>query len=114
MVNPITLTTLLLMSVFSGSALADRHEPGLGAAIYTRSCIACHGADGAGAMPGVPDFTSPGGPLGKTDSALLDSILNGTAAGSTTVVMPARGGDDNLTEQQARMLLTYIRREFGK
>ena len=34
-----------------------------GAAVYRQTCMACHGANGKGAIPGAPDFTNPNGPL---------------------------------------------------
>lgn len=36
----------------------DSEAAATGEGIYTR-CASCHGADGAGAIPGVPDFSSP-------------------------------------------------------
>jgi mono/diheme cytochrome c family protein len=34
-----------------------------GESTYQFSCVACHGADGAGVLPGVPDLTATDGPL---------------------------------------------------
>lgn len=39
-------------------------------ALYRQTCIACHGADARGALPGVPDFTADGGRLAKPDEVL--------------------------------------------
>ncbi|MDA1089573.1 MAG: cytochrome c [Proteobacteria bacterium] len=95
-------------------ALAGSHgERPVGAAVFARSCIACHGIDGAGAMPGIPDLTDQKGALSKSDKVLLKSIVNGIDSGSSPTPMPAKGGDETLTEAEARLVLDYIRREFG-
>jgi hypothetical protein len=38
-----------------------------GKVVYDETCVACHGPDGTGVLPGVPDFTSKSGPLAKSD-----------------------------------------------
>lgn len=108
----ITVLTLAVMTV-SGAA-ANTHQGDRGAAVYGRSCIACHGIDGVGAMPGIPDLSDGDGPLSKSDEILLKSIVNGIESGTSPLPMPAKGGDENLTEAEARLVLDYIRRQFGK
>ncbi len=98
----------------SGAAVASTHQGYRGADVYARSCIACHGADGAGAMPGIPDLSDGDGPLSKSDEVLLNSIVNGLESGTSPIPMPAMGGDETLTEAEARLVLDYIRRQFGK
>ncbi len=85
-----------------------------GAAVYARSCIACHGVDGAGAMPGIPDLTDRQGPLAKPEDVLLRSILDGIASGASPTPMPPKGGDEGLTEAEARMVLNYMRHRFSE
>ncbi|VAW61227.1 hypothetical protein MNBD_GAMMA11-1806 [hydrothermal vent metagenome] len=41
-----------------------------GEAIYSQTCIACHGDNGKGALPGTPDFTKKDGRLTRSDEAL--------------------------------------------
>ncbi|NQV82665.1 MAG: c-type cytochrome [Rhodospirillales bacterium] len=95
-------------------AMAGSHdERSVGAAVYARSCIACHAIDGVGAMPGIPDLTDKKGALSKSDGVLLKGIINGINSGSSPIPMPAKGGDENLTEAEARLVLDYIRRKFG-
>ena len=48
-----------------------------GKAVYEGTCIACHGRDGKGAFPGVPDFNAPNGPLTKSSDTLKKHILEG-------------------------------------
>jgi len=114
--TPSSVVTVLMLAAMtlSGVAAAGTHQPDRGAAVYARSCIACHGIDGAGAMPGIADLTDQNGPLSKSDDVLLKSIINGIDSGSSPTPMPAKGGDENLTEAEARLVLDYIRRGFGK
>ncbi|MFH1820201.1 MAG: cytochrome c, partial [Pseudomonadota bacterium] len=36
---------------------SELRELGRGQAVYNGTCIACHGSDGTGSLPGVPDLT---------------------------------------------------------
>lgn len=83
-----------------------------GQRLYERNCLACHGADGMGAMPGVPDFTERNGVLRKPDAVLLRNTINGMARPGT-MAMPARGGNPALTDDELRAALAHIRRAFG-
>ena len=122
--NVVALMVLLL----SGSARADAPpQPSTrqanestrtadvirGKAVYEGSCIACHGADGTGSLPGVPDLTAPGGALTKSDAVLMDHVIDGFQGPGTPMAMPPKGGNPALTEQDVRDVLTYMRREFN-
>ena len=102
--------------VVAAAALAGLGAVSVAAAdgqrVYDRTCAGCHASDGAGAMPGVPDFTARGGPLAKLDAVLWRSTLNGMAR-SGAMPMPARGGNPALTDDELRAVLVYIRRAFG-
>lgn len=87
---------------------------GRGGAVYQQFCLACHGADGAGMMPGVPDFTEPNGTLTKPDSELLRNIITGIQSPGSPLAMPPKGGNPALTETQLMEALKYIRRTFGQ
>jgi len=106
----LSLPALLL----TGTASASTHGPNEGTAIYTRTCLACHGSDGAGTMPGIPDLTEKNGPMSKSDEVLLESILKGIETESAPTPMPPMGGEEEMTRSSARSVLEYIRREFGK
>lgn len=64
-------------------------------------------------MPDVSDFGAATGPLSKTDSQLLKSILEGVSNEDGSSSMPPKGGDSELTEEDARHVLEFIRVEFG-
>lgn len=105
---------LSLVLVF-GWALADGDEKAVaaGKAIYVQTCIACHGANGKGAIPGVADFTSDDGALAKTDEALIKSITEGVQSPGSPMAMPPKGGNPTLTEADIKAVLVYLRDEFG-
>lgn len=84
-----------------------------GEKVYSQTCIACHGANGKGAIPGVSDFTKAGGPLAKPDEVLTDSIRNGLVTAGKPLSMPPKGGNPALTDEEIKAVLEYIRATFG-
>lgn len=81
---------------------------------YKKTCIACHGAGGEGAFPGIPDFTSSSGPLSKSDNVLIANITNGFQSSESPMAMPPKGGNPNLNASDISSVLKYIRETFGK
>lgn len=81
---------------------------------FEKTCVACHGADGAGAFPGTPDFTDRSGALSKSDSVLIDHITNGFQSPGSPMAMPPKGGNPNLSDTGIKAVLAYIRETFGK
>ena len=104
-----SLLTIQLFPVSVSGAVSPINQ---GQSIYARSCIACHGSDGVGAMPGIPDFTGKGSPLAKEDDVLINSILEGVETGTSPFPMPAMYREKGFEEQDAKSVLDYIRREF--
>lgn len=84
-----------------------------GQEIYEQTCVACHGADGRGALPGAPDFTSKSGPLAKQDAQLLKNITDGFQSPGSMMAMPPKGGNSELTEEDINLVIQYIREKFG-
>lgn len=85
-----------------------------GRAAYEMSCAVCHGAGGKGDIPGVPDFTKKGNSLSKSDQELFQNILNGYQSPGSFMEMPPKGGNQDLSEQDIRDIILYLREEFGK
>ncbi len=81
---------------------------------YEKTCIACHAADGKGAFPGTPNFTSSSGPLSKSDAVLIEHINNGFQSPGSPMAMPPKGGNPNLGPSDISSVLKYIRGKFGK
>lgn len=103
----------MVVWLLAGTASATTHQTDLGETIFTNECVACHGPDGFGAMPGIPDLSDKEGPLSKTDEVLLKSILHGVETATTLIPMPPLEAGDLPAEEKARLALKYIRRKFG-
>ncbi len=109
----VALVTIVVMaySAHAGDGVAADIKKG--AEIYAGTCIACHGENGKGGdIPGVPDFTSPKGPLGKSDAVLFDHILNGFQSPGSDFEMPELGGNEDMTEQDIINVMAYLRAKF--
>jgi cytochrome c5 len=107
------LAVLAATSVLAASfpASASRHE---GTEVYNETCIACHGPNGKGAIPGAPNFTKPGGVLAQPDKVLLERMRNGFQSPGSPMAMPPRGGNEDLTDEELAAVLAYLRKRFGK
>lgn len=92
------LTGVLLAVVYIQAPYAA--DPLQGAKSYQSHCINCHGANGAGEIPNVPDF-SRGERLLQPDDTLLETIKAGKG------MMPAYRGV--FTDDEIRDLIAYVR-----
>lgn len=108
------MRTTMWTIVVVGAALTSGAEAAShGKAVYEWTCVACHGANGKGALPGMRALGGKKGSLAKPDNVLMKSILEGYRAPAGSVAMPPKGGDASLTEQDAAAVLQYLRKEFG-
>ncbi|MHB8687870.1 MAG: c-type cytochrome [Candidatus Dormibacteraceae bacterium] len=97
----------------SGSASALPGDPAKGAALYATNCQTCHGASlegGIGArLSPIDKLTGVANPL---DPAFLISIItngrNPQGGDPRQTPMPAKGGNDKLTDQDIKDLAAYI------
>jgi cytochrome c5 len=101
------LCLLVSFPLFSAYALT-------GEAIYKQTCIACHGANGQGSVPGAANFTDSKGVLSKSDTVLLEHIIKGYQSPGSPMAMPPRGGNPKLTDDDLKKTLAYIRQKFGQ
>lgn len=107
----------LLSLAGTASALADCGFTGGNAAngdrVYHTTCVACHGENGHGAVPGAPDFTKKGGVLSEPHKVLLHHIKNGFREPGKPLGMPPNGGNPDLTDQDIRDVHSYLHERFG-
>mgnify|MGYP003646232775 CR=1 FL=1 len=85
-----------------------------GKQVYMQTCVACHGANGKGTIPGAPDFTDSTGVLTKSNKALMRYITTNQKYPGVNRTMPVKGGNPNLTDQEVGDALDYIRQSYGK
>ena len=85
-----------------------------GKSIYEDNCVACHGINGKGSLPGMPDFTDKNGRLSKSDSELLSNIITGFQSPGSSMPMPPRGGNNQLSDADLNAALDYIKKSFAK
>lgn len=95
-------------------AAAAGEPAAAGRSLYQQTCIACHGPDGRGVLPGMGSLRAADGPLGQPDDVLLQSILEGKESANSPLTMPPKGGNPSLTEADARALVAFLRAEFGQ
>lgn len=87
-------------------------DPEHGREVYSKTCIACHGPNGKGAVEGVPDFTAADSRLFKADEVLLADVINGFQSEGSTLSMPPRGGNPGLTDQDLADAIAYMHKAF--
>ena len=92
---------------------ADHELPGdpvAGEAVYKKTCLACHGADGRGngGITGA-DFIGDKSRLAKSNEVLFTSISEGVTTGK--VPMPPQ--KTILSEKEINDSLAYVRKQFG-
>ena len=85
-----------------------------GKQVYESNCLACHGANGKGSIPGVPDFNAKNGRLSKSDSELLSNIITGIQSPGSSMPMPPRGGNSQLSDTNLNAALKYIKASFSE
>jgi|GEM_PF-1220646 len=88
-----------------------------GKRVYQGTCIACHGDDGRGTLPGVPNLTRMEGfsHTSHSDFALfkhVEHVENGLKKPGDPMAMPPKGGNPRLTEKDIRDVLIYMRAKF--
>ena len=96
----------------SGTAFAGV-DTAAGKQIYSQTCVACHGANGKGMIPGVANLTDKDGSLSKTDAELITNITEGFQSPGSFMAMPPKGGNPGLTEDDIQAVLAYLRTSFG-
>lgn len=111
------ISVMIGAAVFAVTALltqnANAADTARGKALYDQSCSSCHGADGKGGMPGVPDLTVKKGVLSQADAVLIDRITNGYQSADSPMGMPPKGGNASLSKDDIDAILAYMHKAFG-
>lgn len=112
--HAVTILTVTAAALLAGTAFADEPDVANGKRIYQQTCIACHGPDGTGTLPGTPDFTEAGGRLSQPEDVLVRHVLEGFRSPGSPMAMPPKGGNSSLTEDDVEDVLAYIRQTFKR
>lgn len=78
-------------------------------AIYFETCYVCHGDDGAGNMPGVPDLTQSRALFADDEAQIVARLKKGIQSPGN-IAMPPRGGNPDLSDEQLLQLLRFMKR----
>jgi len=103
------VAVLFSLDSFAGAAIAAP----AGESVFRSACIACHGVDGAGALPGVPDLTASDSRLAQPEDLLLKLTIEGFQSSGSSMAMPPRAGNPELSDEDLRAALRYMRERFG-
>ena len=82
--------------------------------IYMQNCMVCHADDGSGTMPGVSDLSENKAWSTIDEGSLLAKLKNGIQKHGATMSMPAKGGNPDLTDDDLRGIIRYMRQTFIK
>lgn len=85
-----------------------------GEQLYMQNCMVCHADDGSGAMPGVADLTENKAWSTIEEGSLLAKLKNGIQKKGATMSMPAKGGNPDLTDDDLKRIIHYMRQTFIK
>lgn len=83
-----------------------------GKKVYSATCFVCHGKDGKGPLPGVPDMTGKKTRLLQNDAILLKHVTEGYQSKGSPMAMPAKGGNPNLTEADLKNVIAFMKASF--
>lgn len=103
---------LLVAGILLTHQALAAEPPGKGT--YESTCIACHGPDGKGAVPGAPDLTGPKSPLAQPDKVVMKRMIEGFQSPGSPMAMPPKGGNSSLTERDIEEVLRYMRATFRR
>lgn len=85
-----------------------------GKQVFKQTCVACHGEDGKGIEGLGKNWTTSEYIASSTNDELFEFLKVGRTiedpANTTGVLMPPRGGNPNLTDDDLRNVVLYMRK----
>lgn len=101
-------------SISSAAEPAEDRDLANGKKFYAQTCVACHGVQGKGTIPGVPNLANGREPLSKDDETLLRSMHDGLHSDGSPLAMPPMGANYDMSMDDLADVLAYMRATFGK
>jgi len=101
---------IYLVFIFLYSSAVNANSPG--EALYMKNCLICHADDGTGAMPGVRDLQQNREWILMDENKLLARLKQGIQSSGAGMAMPAKGGNQNLTDKDLKEIISYMRKSF--
>ena len=85
-----------------------------GEQVYLQNCLLCHGDDGSGAMPGVPDLMTSRHWMKMDEKVMLERMKKGIQTQGAAMPMPPRGGNPNLSDHEINLSFQYMKKMMKK
>ena len=85
-----------------------------GEELYAQNCTICHGEEGTGAMPGIPDLTENRVWASEPVTQLITRIKQGIQSPNSAMPMPPNGGNSALTDEDLKNIIQFMRTSFLK
>lgn len=103
---------MMLFIVLCAGTQAARAQDAISAAAdsYAQNCAVCHGDDGTGAMPGVPDLLARRTWSDYTTDELVKRIQQGIKTPASPSGMPPNAGNPALSEPDLRLAIEHLRK----
>lgn len=76
--------------------------------LYMQTCYICHGDDGTGYMPGVPDLKDNKKLFVDKETRIARRIKQGMDSNGS-ISMPPKGGNPNLSDAEILALVRYVK-----
>jgi len=106
----IKILIMMWLVLFSGFVKAEELSA---EQIYIQTCFVCHGDDGSGNMPGVPDLAGNKKLMIEENSVIVKRMKSGIQT-SGNLSMPAKGGNPDLTDKELLSVLVYVKKLLQK
>jgi mono/diheme cytochrome c family protein len=109
-INTLNRTILFIFFIFS--SISAVNAAASGEQLYLENCMTCHAYDGKGSMPGVLDLKEDKAWLTVDEQSLLSRIKQGIKKPGSRFSMPAKGGNPNLTDDDLKKIIRYMKQSF--